>query len=195
MLCYNKDTKGEENKTKPHLNKLNYWVATYRKKGITTMTNSKTVRFTLDFVAKTITGTKASFDKAGTGDGDEYLELVTKLAAHPDFTLVVKKNKPTSTKNTYHGLNFSFMEEYISIQTNAADLMRRYEAAKKMAKDRGTKVYPFTKMWFLKEFEGFDIEKAKENINAYRMAEINAVPTSETTPEDTVNDEDTKSAA
>lgn len=159
------------------------------------MKNSKTVHFPINFVDKTITGTKTSFAKASKGYGEEYDELAAKIAKHPRFALVVKETQTKSTKTTYHGLNFDFMEEYISIQSNAKELMKKFEAAKKMAKDRGKKVYPFTKMWFLKEFKGFDIEKAKEEINAYRMAEINAVSTSETTPEDTANDEDTKSAA
>ena len=140
------------------------------------MTNSKTVRFTINFVEKTITGTKASFTKAGKGYGAEYDELADKIAKHPHFELIVKESqtKSTKAKTTYNGLNFEFMEEYISIQTNAEDIMRRYEAAKKMANDRGTKVYPFTKMWFLKEFENFNIEEAKEEIIAARMAKINA---------------------
>lgn len=45
----------------------------------TTTTSSKSaVRFTIDFFNKTITGTKASFDKAGKGFGAEYEELTAK---------------------------------------------------------------------------------------------------------------------
>ena len=41
-----------------------------------TKTNStNTVRFTVDFIKKTITGTKASFNKASTGFGPIYEEL------------------------------------------------------------------------------------------------------------------------
>lgn len=58
----------------------------------TTTTSSKSaVRFTIDFFNKTITGTKASFDKAGKGFGAEYEELTAKMAAHPDFELRVKE--------------------------------------------------------------------------------------------------------
>ena len=78
-------------------------------------------RFTIDFITKTITGTKASFNKAGKGFGAEYEELAAKLAAHPDFTLIVKeqKHKSTKAKRTYEGLDFDFMEAYIEMQTEA----------------------------------------------------------------------------
>lgn len=51
----------------------------------TTSTNSA-VRFTIDFFKQTITGTKASFAKAGKGFGPEYEELTAKMAAHPTFS-------------------------------------------------------------------------------------------------------------
>jgi hypothetical protein len=70
------------------------------------------VRFTLNFFDKTITGTKASFNKANKGFGPEYEELTSKMAAHPDFTLVVKeqKTKTTKAKRTYEGMDYKFME-------------------------------------------------------------------------------------
>ena len=38
------------------------------------------VRFTINFIAKEITGTKASFDKASKGFGPVYEELAEKVA-------------------------------------------------------------------------------------------------------------------
>ena len=124
------------------------------------------VRFTLNFFDKTITGTKASFNKANKGFGPEYEELTSKMAAHPDFTLVVKeqKTKTTKAKRTYEGMDYKFMEDYIATFEDAS-LMKKYEAVKKMADDCGTKAYPLTKKWFLGEFSdmegGFDMEAAK----------------------------------
>ena len=45
------------------------------------MTNktASTTRFTLDFFNKTISGTKASFNKANKGFGAEYEELTSKM--------------------------------------------------------------------------------------------------------------------
>ena len=97
------------------------------------MNNEKYVpRFTIDFVNKKIIGTKASFDKAGKGEGAIYEELATKIAAHPDFELVVKEQKKRSNKakQTYDGLTFDLMKTFIAIQPNSASLMNGYEGAK-----------------------------------------------------------------
>ena len=140
------------------------------------------VRFTINFFDRTITGTKASFAKAGKGYGPEYEELAAKMAAHPEFQLVIKEQKTKSTraKKTYDGLDFPFMEAYIETLDNALEMMAKYKAVKKMAKDCGTKTYPLTKKWFLDTFSTanhpFDMDEAREAINIYRIqqAEKNA---------------------
>ena len=89
------------------------------------MENKKNApRFVINFVDKTITGTKASFDKAGKGEGAIYEELAAKVAAHPDFELVVKEQKKRSNKakQTYDGLTFDLMKKFIAIQPNSASL-------------------------------------------------------------------------
>lgn len=140
-------------------------------------TTTSSARFTLDFFKKTITGTKASFNKANKGFGPEYDELTAKMAAHPEFTLVIKeqKHKATKAKRTYDGLDFSFMEAYIGTLENAKDMMAEYKAVKKMAEKHETKVYPLTKKWFLDKFgtedEGFDMAAAKERITNFRLAQ------------------------
>ena len=144
------------------------------------------VRFTVDFINQKIIGTKASFDKASKGFGPIYEELAEKVAKHPDFALIVKEQKKhtTKAKKTYYGMDFDFMEAYISTRKNAKQLMEEYEAVKKMAEDEGISVYPFVKKWFLGEFDpdkqGFDMEKAKKEISDYRMdkAVISATPAS-----------------
>ena len=140
------------------------------------MNNKKNAaRFVINFVDKTITGTKASFAKAGKGDGAIYEELASKIAAHPDFTLKVKEQKMRSVKakQTYDGLNFPLMEKYIAIQDNSEDLMLAYNGAKKMAKDTGSSVYPFVKKWFLGQFKDFDVAEAKSAITDYRLNLVN----------------------
>ena len=158
-------------------------MAKSRKKGkliMNTITTSKSaVRFTLNFFDKTITGTKASFNKANKGFGPEYEELTSKMAAHPDFTLVVKeqKTKTTRAKRTYEGMDFKFMEDYIATFVDDS-IVKEYEAVKKMAEDCGTKAYPLTKKWFLGKFsdmEGcFDMDAAKKDIADFRIAKAQA---------------------
>ena len=142
------------------------------------------VRFTINFIENQIIGTKASFDKASKGSGPIYEELAEKVAKHPDFALIVKEQKKhtTKAKKTYNGMDFAFMKAYISTRKNAEQIMKEYEAVKKMAEDSKISVYPFTKKWFLGEFDpdkqSFDMEKAKKEISDYRMdkAVISATP-------------------
>ena len=142
-------------------------------------TTTSSVRFTLDFFKKTITGTKASFNKANKGFGPEYEELTSKMAAHPDFTLVVKeqKTKTTKVKRTYEGMDYKFMEDYIATFEDET-MVKAYKAVKQMAEDCGTKAYPLVKKWFLSKFSdmegGFDMEAAKRDISDYRIAKAQA---------------------
>lgn len=133
------------------------------------------VRFTIDFINKSIIGTKSSFNKAGKGFGAEYEELAAKMAAHPDFKLVEKeqKHKSTKAKRTYDGLDFDFMETYIEIQPASEKLKNEYESVKQMAANCGTSKYPLTKKWFLGKFgtedQPFDMEQARKAITDYRI--------------------------
>ncbi len=151
------------------------------------MTNKKTnssARFTLDFINKTIIGTKASFNKAGKGISPIYEELAEKMKAHPDFVCEVKeqKKKAKKTKTTYFGMDFNFMETYITIQKNSNRLMMDYNAVMTFAKKTKRSVYPIMKKWFLREFdpngEGFNMAKAKEEIFEAGLGEaiLNAEP-------------------
>ena len=142
-------------------------------------TKKNAARFVINFVDKTITGTKASFDKAGKGFGAEYEGLTAKMAAHPDFTLVIKerKAKTTKSKRTYEGMDYKFMEDYIATFEDAS-MVKEYEAVKQMAEDCGTKAYPLTKKWFLGKFSdmegGFDMDAAKKDIADFRIAKAQA---------------------
>ena len=144
----------------------------------TTMTKNttSTERFTIDFISKKIIGTQASFNKASKGTGEIYEELASKIARHPNFEVAVKEQKKhiTKAKRTYDGMDFKFMEAYIATQRIAEQLMKEYEAVKAMAKTSNTSVYPFTKKWFLGEFDpekkGFDMKKANEEISTHRIA-------------------------
>ena len=137
---------------------------------------TNTVRFTVDFIAQKIIGTQASFDKASKGFGPAYDELAEKVAKHPAFELKIKEQKKhtTKAKRTYDGMDFDFMAAYIETRKNAKTLMEEYLNVKKFAKENKMSVYPFTKKWFLGEFDpdglGFDMEKAQKEISNYRMA-------------------------
>ncbi len=136
-------------------------------------TEKTTVRFTVDFFNSKIIGTKFSFDKASKGSGDEYDELVAKMAAHPGFTLAVKEQEKRSQepKRTYKGMDYAFMEAFIEIQEKAQSLKKEYKEYKKFAEKAGMKVYPATKKWFLEKFsteaKPFNMKEAQEAIKAH----------------------------
>ena len=140
------------------------------------MTKANKNFFSVNFFDGTIYGTKASFNKASKGNGPAYEELTALISRHPDFKLVVKEPKKhtTKAKRTYNGMDFPFMEAYIQTRVNAEQIMAEYEAVKQMAEDANISVYPFTKKWFLGEFDpdkqGFDMDKANEEISNYRIA-------------------------
>ena len=140
------------------------------------MTKANKNFFSVNFFDDTIYGTEASFNKASKGNGPAYEELTALIARHPDFKLVVKEPKKhtTKAKRTYNGMDFPFMEAYIQTRVNAEQIMAEYEAVKQMAEDANISVYPFTKKWFLGEFdsngEGFDMEQAKKEIANHRIA-------------------------
>ncbi|MBQ3520147.1 MAG: hypothetical protein IJA31_12585 [Clostridia bacterium] len=139
-------------------------------------TNNKNY-FTLDFFAKTISGTKASFNKANKGFGDAYEELTSKMSAHPTFELVVKEQKIKSkqAKRTYSGLDFKFMEDYIKTLDNADIVYGEYKEVRKVAVNAEIKEFPFTKKWFLEKFgseeNGFNMDDAKERISMHLMSQ------------------------
>ena len=140
------------------------------------MKTTVTARFVINFVARTITGSEASFKKAGKGFGPEYEELTEKIAKHPDFELVVETSKKSTTaKRTYNGLNFKFMEEYFLTQKNTVALVNEYINNRKIARATGRSEFPFTKKWFLNKFSTeetpFDMEEAKEKIETVLRAE------------------------
>ena len=137
-------------------------------------TKKNATRFVINFVDKKIIGTQASFNKASKGNGSVYEELADKIAAHPEFELVIKEQKKRSNKakQTYDGLNFDLMEKYIKIQPDAETLLRAYNGAKKMAKDTVGSVYPFTKKWFLGQFENFDVVKARKAISDHYVSKV-----------------------
>ncbi len=137
---------------------------------------TSSVRFTINFFDKTITGTKASFNKAGKGEGAEYEELTAKMAAHPDFKLVIKEQekKSTKAKRTYDGMDYSFIEAFLATQENSEVLVKEYNSVRATAKKAGIKEYPLTKKWFLKKFSTeetpFDMDAAREAIADYQIA-------------------------
>lgn len=150
-------------------------------KGFVMKNKNAKKHFTINFLDRKITGSKASFDKAGTGSGPIYEELMEKIARHPDFALVVNEPNNAQKKRAYKGLSKEFMKAYLSIQTDADMLSAECAEYMKLKKSNGSTEYPIMKKWFLNKFSNeespFDMEKAQAEIDAalQKCAESNAM--------------------
>ena len=72
--------------------------------------------FTLNFVNKSIVGTKSAIARANKCLEPEYSELCALLAKHPTFNVEVKQIDKKKDKKTYSGLTFKAMKDYIATQ-------------------------------------------------------------------------------
>ena len=144
------------------------------------MTTSKkaSVRFTLNIPSRKIVGSKASFDKAGKGQGPIYDELARLMALHPDFGFEVKVpvKRSAKPKQTYKGMDLPFMLDFASAVNDAA-FHSKMELVVKFAKNAGKKVYPIAKRLFLDHYaqwngKPFDYAVACEIVKNYRFEGI-----------------------
>ncbi len=92
--------------------------------------------FTLNFVNKSIVGTKSAIARANKCLEPEYSELCALLEKHPSFKVEVKKIDQNKEKKTYHGLSFQAMEDYISTQKNSKEMLAKFRRLWKLQKQR-----------------------------------------------------------
>lgn len=102
---------------------------------------------TINYTKKTIEITKSFEKKAREYGSDAYKALRDARKEFKEFELVVKAPKGS---NTFKGMDFDFMVEYISKQANADELM---EAFNKL-REKELK-YPEIKQWFIGKFPVF----------------------------------------
>jgi len=138
-----------------------------------TNSNIHFTHFSVNFFEHTIIGTKASFNKAGRGQGAIYEELTLLISRHPDFTLAIKEQKVRSNKKkeTYTGLTLKFMKDYIATTKSAESDLKEFDRVKAYAKEHDHPIYPFMKKWFLEKYENFNMEEARKAISAYQQSQ------------------------
>ena len=102
--------------------------------------------FSISFTDSTIYGSKSALKKASNPNTDEHKALMKILAEHPTFKVVEKE--PNANKNTYKGMDFKMMRNYINAQPNAKELMDEFDMAVAMFNGK----YPLVKKWFLEQY-------------------------------------------
>ena len=115
--------------------------------------------FTLNFVNKSVVGTKSAIARANKCLEPEYSELCALLEKHPGFKVEAKRIDQKKDKKTYNGLTFQAMKDFIATQENSKMMLAKFEKVMEVAEAKGAK-YPLTKKWFLKNYPDFTLASA-----------------------------------
>ena len=75
--------------------------------------NATTPCFTYDHINHKIVGTELNFRKSGIPGSAQDMELMARLAEHPDYTFQIIK--PAKEKNSYKGLTRELMYDYLEM--------------------------------------------------------------------------------
>ena len=140
----------------------------------TTSTTIKTTAFfACDHIGQRIYGAAANFKKAEILDTPQYEALMVLMERHPNYQL--DAIAPTVAKQSYKGLNFDLMMDYVELKGTE---FQKAEFQEIVNRDSS---FPVIKSWFVENFKvGFTVEKAQREIaiaksNAKKMAAQNAL--------------------
>ena len=135
----------------------------------TTIATPKFFRFNM--FNDTIEGSEFNFKKAGNPASEQYAELMQFKAIQPTFKFApIASVKKVEKKQTYKGLSFELMMDYVEIKGNAV------QKAEFEAHVNNDDAYPTIKSWFLDNFKvGFTVEKAKREIAEHKLGARKAV--------------------
>ena len=129
--------------------------------------------FSYDFTTSSIVASATTLRKARNPESPECKALMRMLSEHPSFHVAEKEIRKKSGKQTYKGLTFQAMTDYIKTQPNSKDEIKKYEVVRRIAKIKGSE-YALTKKWFLNAYPAYK-EKA---IAEQEMAEMLQAETS-----------------
>ena len=126
--------------------------------------------FTYDHFGKKIVGSELNFKKSGNPNNPQYAALMAAMAAHPNYELSAVA--PKKEKQTYEGLTLTLMEEYLNLvyEDELADVAREKFADMKAKKLNKKLAFATIKSWFLELFPKFNVNKAKMEIRAKKLA-------------------------
>ena len=128
-----------------------------------TSTTKTAIYFTFDHFNKKIVGTEQNFKKSSISGTAQYNALMAAMSAHPNYELSAMA--PKVKKQTYAGLNFELMMDYVEVKGNEVQ-----KAEFEQHVNDGDS-YPTIKSWFLDNFKvGFTVEKAKREIAECRLS-------------------------
>lgn len=115
--------------------------------------------FACDHIGKRIYGSVANFKKSETFGTAQYDALMILMELHPNYSL--DAIAPEVQKQSYKGLNFELMMDYVEFKGSAVQKAEFEEIVNRNS------TFPVIKSWFVENFKtGFTVEKAKSEIAA-----------------------------
>ena len=110
----------------------------------------------IDFENKTIIMDRTFAKNCSNTNSEEYAQLKRVRQDYPTFTVTTRHIKKNTQKETYAGLTYAFMEDYIINHETGEDLqkvMDEYDELRLVAEchSKGHR-YPAIKRWFLAKY-------------------------------------------
>lgn len=115
-----------------------------------------TTQNTIKIINENTAQVTKTFEKRAKIYGTEEYKLWRKfLSENPNFTIVTKKIKKNSDKETNKNLTYKNMGIYIKEQENADELLKEFEKQKRLSKVQKSP-YKYVLEWFKQTFENYD---------------------------------------
>lgn len=105
----------------------------------------------VDHGKKTIFASKTFLKKARSSESGEYLELAEVVALYRGYSIRERHIKTKSNKQSYKGLTYRYMEDYILCHDNAERMMAEYRQ-QRMVSESHKETYGEVKSWFLENY-------------------------------------------
>lgn len=111
---------------------------------------------TINYENKTLIMDRTFAKLAENTNSDEYEHLQKVRNDYPDYNVTVKKIKRNLQKETYKGLSYEYMEEYIlrhETEDNALNIIKEFNELRTISRCHKQGVrYPTIKKWFLEKY-------------------------------------------
>ena len=119
----------------------------------------------LDHFEKNIYLSNAFAKAASDITSEEYKTFLAVTTAHPDYEIVKYEIKKNPNKESYCGLTYPYMENYIATHDESGEIKKIYDELRLRAKCHSIR-YAHIKKWFLSVYpEIDDFSGKKENKN------------------------------
>ena len=114
----------------------------------------------IDFTNKAIVMDRSFAKNCENTMSEEYAHLQTVRRDYPDYKVMTRTIKRNPHKETYKGLTYEYMENYIlnhGTEAEVAEALKEYRELRLISKCHGRGLrYPTIKRWFLERYPEID---------------------------------------